>query len=56
MSRDHVEIGRPVEQLGTVTSRLEDVALARGEANELRRLLYGLYAVIRLHFLEEAAA
>ncbi len=53
MSRDHVEIGRLVEQLGTVTSRLEDGTLAHGEVNELRRLLYGLYAVIRLHFLKE---
>lgn len=53
MSRDHVEIGRLVEQLGAVTSRLADDTVGPGEANELRRLLYGLHAVVRLHFLKE---
>jgi len=53
MSRDHVEIGRLVEQLGAVTSQLADGTIGRGEVNELRRLLCGLHAVVRLHFLKE---
>lgn len=53
MSRDHVEIGRLVEELGTLKDQLEAGSISHGQANELRRLLYGLHTVVRLHFLKE---
>lgn len=53
MSRDHVEIGRLVAELGTLRDQLDAGSISRRQANELRRLLYGLHAVVRLHFLKE---
>jgi len=53
MSRDHVEIGQLVTELGTLSSQLLGDTVNHRQANELRRLLYGLHAVVRLHFLKE---
>ncbi|HEY7022993.1 MAG TPA: hemerythrin domain-containing protein [Ktedonobacterales bacterium] len=53
MRRDHVEIGRLVEELRTLQDQLADSAYKPGEAESLRRTLYGLYAVIALHFAKE---
>jgi iron-sulfur cluster repair protein YtfE (RIC family) len=53
MRRDHVEIGRMVEELRTLQDHLADAAYQPGEAESLRRALYGLYAVIALHFAKE---
>ncbi len=53
MSRDHVEVGR-------LTGRLSELAAATGageitpaQRNELRSLLYGLHALVALHFAKE---
>ncbi|HWL35551.1 MAG TPA: hemerythrin domain-containing protein [Frankiaceae bacterium] len=52
MTRDHVEVGRLVEELTA-----ERDALAGGAGPDrvraVQRLLYGLYAVLRLHFAKE---
>ena len=53
MSRDHVEVGRLTEQLGSLRSRLAMEPLNAYLANELRRVLYGLYALVKLHFAKE---
>jgi hemerythrin-like domain-containing protein len=45
MSRDHVEVG-------VLTGQLER-ALEEADVRMLRRLLYGLYHLIRLHFAKE---
>jgi iron-sulfur cluster repair protein YtfE (RIC family) len=52
MRRDHVEISRMTEALRFLQARLQHNPTR--ETNEaLRRLLYGLYAVVMLHFAKE---
>ena len=50
MRRDHVEVGRLTGELGALQARLAaggtDPALTR----DLRRVLYGLYALVGVHF------
>ncbi len=53
MSRDHVEVGRLVEELGSLRSRLASEATSANQEKALRRVLYGLYAVVKLHFAKE---
>ena len=48
MSRDHVEIARYMDELGGLQSNLS----AR-EYEALQRVLYGLYALIKVHFAKE---
>ena len=45
MSRDHIEIERLIEELNHIRQS-EDL-------KELRRVLYGLYALIKVHFAKE---
>lgn len=57
MSRDHVEVDRLTEQLGGLRDRLAGVERA-GEvdadlANGLRQVLYGLHALVKVHFAKE---
>jgi iron-sulfur cluster repair protein YtfE (RIC family) len=52
MSRDHVEVARLTADLQRLRDSLQgssDPALRR----QLQRILYGLYAIIRLHFAKE---
>ncbi len=52
MSRDHVEVGRLTEELkNRLPSRL--APLSGDQVAELRRLLYGLYALVQVHFAKE---
>ena len=53
MSRDHVEIGRYIEELATLKKALAGPALTQAQAMAFRRVLYGLYAMIKLHFAKE---
>ncbi len=53
MSRAHAEIGHLIRRLGSV---LDDIAAEGPDESdivELRRLLYGLHAILRLHFAQE---
>lgn len=50
MRRDHVEVGRLTERLGELRERLHDGVT---EEVELRHVLYGLHAVVSLHFAKE---
>jgi iron-sulfur cluster repair protein YtfE (RIC family) len=54
MTRDHAEIHRLTEELGELRDRLTQAGSVDGDlANALRRVLYGLYALVRVHFAEE---
>jgi hypothetical protein len=53
MSRAHVEIAHLIRRLGRL---LDQTAIAGPDDEdliELRRLLYGLHAILRLHFAQE---
>jgi heavy metal translocating P-type ATPase len=53
MSRAHAEIGRLVRRLGRLLEALTDDDLQEEDVRELQGVLYGLYAVLRLHFAQE---
>lgn len=51
MKRDHVEVARLTEELSTFRDRLFD--LESIDLEHLKQILYGLHAVIMLHFAKE---
>lgn len=53
MSRDHAEIERLCGQLSALRKELSAGPLNAFRANELRRLLYGLYTLVKVHFAKE---
>ncbi len=53
MSRDHVEVGRLTEELRSLRSHLSEAASSESQAQALRRVLYGLYALVKVHFAKE---
>ena len=50
MSRDHVEVGRYIEELATLQLQQE---LSPQNFKPLQRGLYGLYALVKVHFAKE---
>jgi iron-sulfur cluster repair protein YtfE (RIC family) len=50
MSRDHREIDRLSQELGTLRSHL---SASPAQEQALRRVLYGLYALVKEHFAKE---
>lgn len=48
MGRDHVEIGRYIEELAGLQQDF-----SAGNFKALQRLLYGLYALVKVHFAKE---
>jgi hemerythrin-like domain-containing protein len=50
MTRDHVEVRRLTEELHALAERWNG---APGQLIEARRLLYGLYTLVRVHFAKE---
>ncbi|MGZ6957962.1 MAG: heavy metal translocating P-type ATPase [Acidimicrobiia bacterium] len=53
MSRAHVEISHLIRRLGRVLDDLGPEGPDPDDIVELRRLLYGLYAILQLHFAQE---
>jgi len=53
MSRDHVEVGRLTEELGRLRVHKTQLWVTFDQAMALRRVLYGLYALVKLHFAKE---
>jgi iron-sulfur cluster repair protein YtfE (RIC family) len=53
MSRDHVEVGRYIEELASLKEHLNSVALTPDQVQSLRRVLYGVYALVKVHFAKE---
>ena len=48
MSRDHVEVGRYIEELAMLRQKLSPQNF-----KALQRVLYGLYALVKVHFAKE---
>jgi hemerythrin-like domain-containing protein len=53
MAREHAEIRGLVSQLGELISGLPAAGPGEQDLPDLRRVLYGLHAVLRLHFAQE---
>jgi heavy metal translocating P-type ATPase len=53
MSRTHVEIGHHIRRLGRLLDQLPAEGPDSDDLAEMRRLLYGLHAILRLHFAQE---
>ncbi|HWD07781.1 MAG TPA: heavy metal translocating P-type ATPase [Actinomycetota bacterium] len=53
MSRGHVEIARLIAEFDRRVSQLGEAGPTAEDLPDLRRLLYGLAAVLRLHFAQE---
>lgn len=53
MSRDHVEVGRLTAQLGSLLPGVADSTADDGTLEALREVLYGLYALVKVHFAKE---
>ena len=52
MSRDHVEVGRYIEELESLKDGLTD-PLPPAQATALRRVLFGVYGLVKVHFAKE---
>ena len=53
MRRDHVEIGHLIGELAGLRAQIGEGALPVPLAKGLRRVLYGLYALVKVHFAKE---
>ncbi len=53
MSREHTEIAHQVRRLGQLLDEVGAEGCDEEDVIELRRLLYGLYAILRLHTAQE---
>jgi len=53
MSRDHVEVGRYIEELASLKKNINGAALTAEQVKSLRRVLYGVYALVKVHFAKE---
>ncbi|MEB2289307.1 MAG: hemerythrin domain-containing protein [Anaerolineae bacterium] len=53
MRRDHVEIGQLIGELAGLRAQIGEGALPVSLAKGLRRVLYGLYALVKVHFAKE---
>ena len=53
MSRDHVEVGRYIEELASLKKGISGATLNAEQVKSLRRVLYGVYALVKLHFAKE---
>jgi iron-sulfur cluster repair protein YtfE (RIC family) len=53
MSRDHVEVDRLTQELGTLRVHRTQLTITFGQARALQRVLYGLYALVKVHFAKE---
>lgn len=53
MRHDHVAVAALIEELGRLRDDILDGPPTEPQAREARRVLYGLYALIRVHFDKE---
>lgn len=53
MSRDHFEVERLTQELDLLRSKMTKSRLNVGQVNALRSVLYGLHAIVILHFAKE---
>ena len=53
MSRDHVEVDRLTQELGSLRVHRSQLSITFEQARALRRVLYGLYVLVKVHFAKE---
>ncbi len=53
MAHDHAEIRRLTEELAALRAELSRAPVTGVQVQALRRVLYGLYALLKLHFAKE---
>ena len=53
MSRDHVEVERLTQELAMLRRQVSGPEIGVELANELKRVLYGLYTLVKVHFAKE---
>ena len=53
MQRDHVEVGVYIADLAILRDGLTGSALTTGQVKSLQRVLYGVYALVKVHFAKE---
>lgn len=53
MNRDHVEVGRYIEELALLKKNISGATLTAEQVNSLRRVLYGVHALVKVHFAKE---
>jgi len=53
MSRDHVEVGALTQELAALRVQLTGETISPILANAFRKVLYGLYALVKVHFAKE---
>ncbi len=53
MTRDHVEVGHYIDELALLRNGLTDKALTAAQVASLLRVLYGVYALVKVHFAKE---
>lgn len=53
MSRDHMEIGRYIDELAALKQCPSDGKFSPEHSESLRRVLYGVYALVKIHFEKE---
>ena len=53
MSRDHVEVERLTRELELLRGQVSATEIGAKQANELKRVLYGLYTLVKVHFAKE---
>lgn len=53
MSRDHIEVERLTKELELLRSQTTQTKITKQQTNSLRRVLYGLYALVKVHFAKE---
>ncbi len=53
MSQDHIAIGRLIDELKALRARLSAEPVGDAVLRDLRRVLYGLYTLISVHFSKE---
>ncbi|HEX6581903.1 MAG TPA: hemerythrin domain-containing protein [Actinomycetota bacterium] len=53
MARDHVEVAALTAELGEIEARIDGEDGSNTMLIDARRVLYGLYALVKLHFTEE---
>ena len=53
MSRDHVQVGRLTAELGSLRTQIQSGTPTALAETDLRRVLYGLYALVSVHFAKE---
>lgn len=53
MSRDHVEVGHYIEELAVLKDSLVDKPLTGDQVTSLRRVLFGVYGLVKVHFAKE---